>query len=104
MSKCFFIVSLQFDKIVTENSNKDGGIWKENDLWGLAFALENNPKEKIRPQGTGYWGGIWNSYYSIDHKNKIAIVYFSQFKPFNDKGAYGLYKLFETIIYKKYIN
>ena len=50
--------------------------------------MENNPKEKIRPQGTGYWGGIWNSYYSIDHKNKIAIVYFSQFKPFNDKGAY----------------
>ena len=97
-------ISLQFDKIETENSNKDGGIWKENDLWGLAFALENNPKEKIRPQGTGYWGGIWNSYYSIDHKNKIAIVYFSQFKPFNDKGAYGLYKLFETIIYKKYIN
>ena len=71
----------------------------ESDKHGLAWAIENNPAEKIRPRGSGYWGGAANSFYTIDNTNKIAIVYFTQFFPFNDKESFGFYRLFEKEVF-----
>lgn len=71
----------------------------ESDKHGLAWAIENNPAEKIRPKGSGYWGGAANSYFTIDNTNKIAVVYFTQFFPFNDKESYGFYRLFEKEVF-----
>lgn len=55
-----------------------------------------------RPEGAAYWGGLANSYYTIDKKNRIAIVYFSQFFPFNDKECYDFYRLFEKKVYNEF--
>lgn len=70
-----------------------------NDRWGLAWAIEKDENE-IRPVNSAYWGGAANSYYTLDVENKIAIVYFSNYFPFNDKEAYDFYKLYENEVYK----
>ena len=70
-----------------------------NDRWGLAWAIEKDENE-IRPVNSVYWGGAANSYYTLDVENKIAIVYFSNYFPFNDKEAYDFYKLYENEVFK----
>lgn len=77
-----------------------GGAFGDNaDRWGLAWAIEANKKEKARPLGAVYWAGAANSYYTLDVPNKIAIVYFTQFFPFNDKESFEFYRLFEREVY-----
>lgn len=71
----------------------------ESDKHGLAWAIEDNDEEKIRPKGTGYWGGVANTYYTLDKKNGVAIVYFSQIVPFNDEETFDLFRLFEKEVY-----
>ena len=70
-----------------------------NDRWGLAWAIEKDENE-IRPINSVYWAGAANSYFTLDVENKIAIVYFSNYFPFNDKEAYDFYKLYENEVYK----
>ncbi len=67
----------------------------ENDTHGLAWAIENNEQEEVRSKGALYWSGIANTYYTLDRKKGVAIVYFTQFFPFNDKISYDYYRLFE---------
>ena len=69
------------------------------DKFSFAFGIEANPNEKVRPQGTAYWAGLANSYYSLDNTNGVAIVYFTQFLPFNDKETYDFYRLYEKEVY-----
>lgn len=76
-----------------------GAFGDNADRWGLAWAIEANEKEKVRPLGSVYWAGAANSYYTLDVTNKIAIVYFTQFFPFNDKESFEFYKLFEKEVY-----
>ncbi len=76
-----------------------GGHNDEKDRWGLAWAIETNPDEKTRAQGAVYWAGAANSYYTLDLKNKIAVVYFTQFFPFNDRESHNFYRLFEKEVY-----
>lgn len=70
-----------------------------NDRWGLAWAIERD-KDEIRPINSAYWAGAANSYFTLDTENKIAVVYFSNYFPFNDKEAYDFYKLYENEVYK----
>ena len=70
-----------------------------NDRWGLAWAIEKDENE-VRPINSVYWGGAANSYFTLDLQNKIAIVYFSNYFPFNDKEAYDFYKLYENEVFK----
>ncbi len=45
--------------------------------------------------GTGvYWAGVANTYFAIDLNRKTGIVYFSNYFPILDEGAFGFYKLF----------
>ena len=74
-----------------------------NDRWGLAWAIEKDENE-IRPINSVFWAGAANAYFTLDVKNKIAIVYFSNYFPFNDKEAYDFYKLYEKEIYSKIKN
>tara|TARA_B100000029_G_scaffold483593_1_gene534908 strand:+ start:2310 stop:3569 length:1260 start_codon:yes stop_codon:yes gene_type:complete len=85
------------------NAGKNGTFFDEKDKWSLAWAIENNPKEKFRPIGTGYWGGYFNSYFTINYDEQMIIVYFTQFTPFNDKESYSLFKEFEKILINKYL-
>lgn len=73
----------------------------ETDVYGLAWAIENSEDEIIRSKGSVYWAGIANSYYSLDKKSGVAIVYFTQFLPFNDKETFDFYRLFEKEVYSK---
>ncbi|MCH7764565.1 MAG: beta-lactamase family protein [Candidatus Marinimicrobia bacterium] len=70
-----------------------------NDRWGLAWAIEKDENE-IRPINSVFWAGAANSYFTLDVENKIAIVYFSNYFPFNDKEAYDFYKLYENEVFK----
>ena len=76
-----------------------GGFQDESDTHGLAWALENNEDESVRTIGSAYWAGIANSYYTLDREKGIAVVYFTQFLPFNDKVSYDFYRLFEKEVY-----
>jgi CubicO group peptidase (beta-lactamase class C family) len=69
-----------------------------NDGWGFGWFIELDEND-IRPVNSVYWAGAANSYYTLDVQNKIAIVYFSNYFPANDKEGYGFYKLYEKEIY-----
>lgn len=71
----------------------------ESDTYGLAWAIEDSEDEMVRPKGSVYWAGYANSYFTLDKKNGVAIVYFTQFLPFNDKESFDFYKLFEKKVY-----
>ena len=71
----------------------------ESDTHTLSWALENNEDESVRTAGSAYWAGIANSYYTLDREKGIAVVYFTQFLPFNDKVSYNFYRLFEKEVY-----
>ena len=72
----------------------------DNDRYSFAWAIESNPDERgSRSQGTGYWAGIFNTYYSVDRNRGIAVVAFFQLLPFNDARAYELYRRYEDCIF-----
>ena len=73
----------------------------ETDKYSLAWAIESSEDEMVRTKGTGYWAGIANSYYMIDKQKGIAVVYFNQFLPFNDKESFDFFRLFEKEVYTK---
>ena len=72
----------------------------KNDGWGFGWFIELDEND-IRPVNSAYWSGAANSYFTLDVNNKIAIVYFSNDFPANDKESYDFYKLFEKEIYAK---
>lgn len=77
-----------------------GGLFDEmkNDGWGFGWFIESDQND-IRPVNSVYWAGAANSYYTLDIKNQIALVCFSNYFPANDKEAYDFYKLYESEIY-----
>ena len=73
----------------------------DHDHFSLAWAIEANPEESgDRPQGAGYWSGIFNTYYTIDRKRGVVVVAFMQLLPFNDPMAYELYRVHEDRVYR----
>ena len=68
------------------------------DNWTLAWGYEEN--SKIRPLGTSYWAGFYNTYFTIDYQNEFALFHFTQILPFNDKESYNLFTDFERLVYK----
>jgi len=73
----------------------EGRFPDETDSFSLAWALENSKDETVRSPGAAYWAGIANSYYTVDRDKGVAVAYFTQFLPFNDKQSYDFYRLFE---------
>jgi len=73
----------------------EGRFPDESDTYSLAWALEGSADETVRSPGAAYWAGIANSYYTVDRDKGVAVAYFTQFLPFNDKQSYGFYRLFE---------
>lgn len=71
----------------------------ESDKYGLAWAIENSEDELVRNKGAVYWSGMANSYYTLDKEQGVAVVYFTQFLPYNDKVSYDFYRLFEKEVY-----
>ena len=79
----------------------NGGMFDtmENDGWGLGWFIELDEND-IRPLNSVYWAGAANSYYTLNIEHQIAIVYFSNYVPANDKEAYDFYRLYESQIFK----
>lgn len=73
-----------------------------NDRWGFGWYIERDENSN-RPVNSVYWGGV-NTYYTLDPQNKIAIVYFSNYFPANDKESYDFYKLYEKEVYTELRN
>ncbi len=69
------------------------------DNWTLAWGYDEN--SEVRPKGTAYWAGYFNTYFTIDFKNEFALVYMSQLLPFNDYNSYNLFTSFEEEIYNQ---
>jgi len=69
------------------------------DQWGLGWGLESEKRMGVRSAGTAYWAGIFNTYFTLDRENGLAVLYFSQFLPFDDQEAYEIYRTFEEEVY-----
>lgn len=91
-------INLSYELTDESVSSSASGFRDETDTYGLAWALESNADETVRSQGAAYWAGIANSYYTVDREKGVAVAYFTQFLPFNDKESYGFYRLFEQQI------
>jgi CubicO group peptidase (beta-lactamase class C family) len=94
-------INLEHEKFENSIISYTGGYYDESDRWGLAWAIEANENEPVRPPDAVYWSGAANSYFTLDVQNGIGIVYFTQFFPFNDKESYDFYRLFEELVYRK---
>lgn len=92
-------VQMDYERFATGFTSIEGEFLDDQDEFGLGWAIEANKNDSIRPQGAFYWGGVANTYFSADVKGGKAVVYFSQFLPFNDKEAVEFFRLFEKEYY-----
>jgi methyl acetate hydrolase len=67
--------------------------------WGLGHMINVDPVHDGRAARSGTWAGLFNTYYWIDPKNRIAGVIMMQILPFADKQALVAYRQFERGIY-----
>jgi CubicO group peptidase (beta-lactamase class C family) len=67
--------------------------------WGLGVRLTPDQRPGLRAPGTGDWGGIFNTYFWIDHARGVAGAIYMQFLPFFDDRAVDLYARFERAVY-----
>lgn len=74
----------------------------ESDTYGLAWAIEDSEDEFVRTEGAVYWSGLANSFYTLDKNLGVAVVYFTQILPSNDKESYGFYRLFEKEVFDNF--
>jgi CubicO group peptidase (beta-lactamase class C family) len=67
--------------------------------WGLGHMINVDPLKDGRAAGSGTWAGLFNTYYWIDQKKRIAGVIMMQILPFADKQSLVAYRQFERGIY-----
>ncbi|MAA76182.1 MAG: 1,4-butanediol diacrylate esterase [Salinisphaeraceae bacterium] len=68
--------------------------------WGLSFLINTQDSPEGRPAGSLSWAGLCNSYYWIDRSNGITGALFNQVMPFFDPACVGLFRAFETEVYR----
>jgi methyl acetate hydrolase len=67
--------------------------------WGLAYMLNTQSGPNGRSAGTVSWGGIFNTYYWLDHSKRVTGLIMTQILPFADPRALKLYGQFERGVY-----
>jgi methyl acetate hydrolase len=67
--------------------------------WGLGYIINPQPGPNGRSAGSVTWAGIYNTYYWLDPRKRIAGVFLSQILPFADDKAVALYGAFERGVY-----
>jgi CubicO group peptidase (beta-lactamase class C family) len=67
--------------------------------WGFGHMITTQPVPEGRSAGSLTWAGIYNTYYWIDPKKRIAAVFMTQVLPFADERVLGVYRRFERGIY-----
>lgn len=71
-----------------------------DDGYSLGWAIEVGSDDGLRPEGVGYWSGMFNSFYTFDAERGIAVIFLSQILPFDDPQAYELYRTWEDDVYR----
>jgi methyl acetate hydrolase len=67
--------------------------------WALGHMINVDPVREGRAAGSLTWAGLFNTYYWIDPKKRIAGVIMMQILPFADRQALAAYRQFERGIY-----
>jgi methyl acetate hydrolase len=67
--------------------------------WGFGHMITTEPVAEGRSAGSLTWAGIYNTYYWIDPKKRIAAVFMTQVLPFADVRVLRVYRQFERGIY-----
>ena len=68
--------------------------------WGIGHMINMTEGANGRSAGSLTWGGLYNSYYWIDPKKRVAGVFMTQVLPFADRRALQAYSQFERGIYR----
>jgi methyl acetate hydrolase len=68
--------------------------------WGISFLINTETAPTGRSAGSVGWAGLANSYYWIDRTKGVAGVYMTQMLPFFDEKSIGLFRDFETAVYR----
>jgi len=67
--------------------------------WGLAYMINMQPGPNGRSAGSLTWGGLFNTYFWIDPKRRVAGMIMTQILPFADTRALAVYGKFERAVY-----
>ncbi len=67
--------------------------------WGFGHMINMQPVPEARSAGSLTWAGLFNTYYWIDPKKRVAAVFMTQVLPFADERALRVYRQFERGIY-----
>jgi methyl acetate hydrolase len=67
--------------------------------WGFGYMINTKPGPNGRSAGSVTWAGIFNTYYWLDPRKRIAGVFLTQILPFADDKAVALYGAFERGVY-----
>jgi CubicO group peptidase (beta-lactamase class C family) len=66
--------------------------------WGFGQMITMEPVPEGRSAGSLTWAGIYNTYYWISPKKRIAAVFMTQVRPFADERVLRVYRRFEGSI------
>jgi methyl acetate hydrolase len=67
--------------------------------WGFGSMINMQPVPQARSAGSMTWAGLFNTYYWIDPKKRVAAVFMTQVLPFADDRALQAYRQFERGVY-----
>ena len=67
--------------------------------WSLGYMINTKPGRNGRSAGSVTWAGIFNTYYWVDPRKRVAGVFLTQILPFADDKAVALYGAFERGVY-----
>jgi methyl acetate hydrolase len=67
--------------------------------WGFGSMINMQPVPQARSAGSMTWAGLFNTYYWIDPKKRVAAVFMTQVLPFADERALQAYRQFERGVY-----
>lgn len=68
--------------------------------WGFGHMINVDPVQDGRAAGSLTWAGLFNTYYWIDPRQRVAAVIMMQILPFADQQALAAYRQFEHGIYR----
>jgi CubicO group peptidase (beta-lactamase class C family) len=68
--------------------------------WGLSFMINTEETPEGRSAGSLAWAGLANSFYWIDPAKNVTGVMATQLFPFGDVEAIGLFREFESAVYR----
>jgi len=96
------ISDLPVEPMISSNSRltNDFVFIDGKDKFGFGFLIEANPKPYMRSLGSYSWVGIYNTYFWVDPKKKVAAIFLTRIQPFCDDQVLKLYSDFESMVYK----